>query len=492
MSLEPTISIKREPEGTLGYEVKNTPYEEISCLIEPFKLKTISMEHQARATVVGIDQPCWLFAIEMGGGKSKLGLDLITIHQELEGIQNTLIIAPPVVLRHWKREVSRHSNLTVTIVEGGAEEKREILQNCKTQVTVVSLNWFVLLISEGMKEDKTAKWLRKLLLRFDMLIIDEVHTFKNASSKGFKGLREFCLDIPFRYLMTGTPIGNNYVGVFSLYYILDKGKTFGTSFSSFISTYFNTFIVNGRFPKYSLKPQMKAEFIQKYWSKQIRWEEKELKDLPGKTYTTLPVLMTREQQRSYDVVLDNAKLIESDPQFELMRITAGIGFKESPKLDVVFALIEEICIENKRPFILWHWLDEEGQYLEKAIKEKFKKLRMASIRGSTPDKVKSQAVDPETGDWHTGKLDFLLANVKSLGIGVDLYEANVCAFWSNNRSVIDRKQAEKRIHRQGQTLHCQYIDIVAEDSIDEINLKILETAGENFNTMTGDGTLNNP
>lgn len=482
--------MKREPIGSLGYEVKQLPPDIVTSMILPFELKTNPFDHQNRSLVIGIDQPSWLFALDMGTGKSKLSLDLITIHKQLEGCQQALICAPPIVLRHWKKQVALHSHLSVTIVEGSAEQKRFLLENATTDIVVVSQPWIVTLFGkatkEALKKDmRLNNWLVKVFAKFDILIIDEVHTLKSSSSVGWKGFKKYALDIPFRYFMTGTPIGNNYVGIYALYYLIDKGATFGSSYAGFISTWFDTFMVNGRFPRYTLKPKKREEFMKKFWSKMIRWEEKECNSLPPKSYVRLPVMMTIEQERLYDSLVQEAKDEERDISFDLMRVTAGCGMAESPKLDTLLELIEEVCINNEQQLIVWHWLEDEGKLIEDAVRKRFKKLRFAAMRGS----ISKKEIDANMELWHKKKIDLVSANVKSIGIGVDMYEANKAIYFSNNRSIIDRMQSEKRIHRTGQTRHCTYYDLIVEGTIDQVNLEILDRAKSSFTQATGDGIV---
>ena len=480
----------REPSDTLAYEIKHIRLDEFDEVIESFDFKTKPREHQSRSLYLGLDQNTFLYALDMGLGKTLIGLYLTTIAKKLGEGSRTLVTCPPIVLRQWKKEAAKHSDLSVTIVDTrikSKELKLAQLERYMSDITVVSHPWLVSLFNWAAKDPLLDKHLKKLFSGFDILIVDEAHVLRNPSTKGFKGYRKYFLSIKKRYLMTGTPIGNSYTGVWSLNFILDKATTFGTSYTRFLSKYFNAFNT-GRYYKYTLKPEKREEFMHLFWNKTIRWEEAECNDLPGKTFTTLPVVMSAEQSKAYDALLsvDNEQGYENgqDPEFELMKVTAGIEIKESPKLEAIKELVKDICVENGRQFIIWCWLRDESDYLLEQLNKSFKKLRIEAIKGEGSLKRKDMILD----DWEKGKVNVLIANQKSLGIGLDLYEASTCCFFSNNRSLIDRKQAEKRIHRTGQTKHCTYIDLVCERTIDEINLQIVMRAKESFTELTKDDT----
>jgi SNF2 family DNA or RNA helicase len=479
---------EREPKGTIGYQLKGIPIDTINDTLDAFQLKTQPLEHQARSLYLSLDQDTWLYALDMGLGKTKIGLDITTISEMLDGKGRALVTCPPMVTRQWKNEVHKHSNLSVTVVDSNLnskEEKLTQLERSVSNITVASHPWLVSLFRWAQQDPIIEKHLKSLFQSFDILLVDEAHVLRNPDTKGFLGYKKYLLDIPKRYLMTGTPTGNNYTGVWALYYILDKGETFGTNYYKFLSYYFNA-QDKGRYIKYLLKTEKRQQFMQMFWSKVIRWEESECKDLPGKTFTTLPVAMNNQQKAAYDELLTGAEDEAGvGPEFELMKITAGVEMKNSPKLEAVKALVEDICIENGKQFIVWCWLREESDYLLKNLSKSFKKLNIKAIKGQGGQAQKEEILN----DWAAGKVDVLIANQKSLGVGIDLYEANTCCFFSNNRSLIDRKQAEKRIHRTGQKNHCTYVDLVCEETIDEINLEIVRKAKRSFSQLTKDSDL---
>ena len=480
------INISREPAGTLAHSVKELPFDEVKEVIDLFDYDTLPMEHQSRAIYLGIDQDNWLYALDMGTGKSLIALYLIIAHKYLGNRGRTLITCPPTVVRQWRKEILKHTSLTYSIIEGKDSNKKfEDFCSCNADITVVSHSWLTLLFTAAQTKPDVREKLVSLSKDYDILVIDEAHSIKNSKTKGFKGYKKHLIGIEKKYMLTGTPIGNQATGLWALYYILDKGETFGTSYNRFLSTYFTSHD-KGRYITYKEKASTREEMRMKFWSKAIRWEEKECSDLPDKTFSQIPLYLSPEQETAYDALLQEAVDEEKDVgdfEFSLMKITAGIGMKISPKLDALKELITEICVDNGRQFIVWVWLRDEHDYLLGNLRKAFKKLKIESVKGSDVNK------DKVLEEWALHNVDVLICNQKTLGVGLDLYEASHCCYWSNNRSVIDRKQSEKRIHRTGQLNHCFYYDLIVEDTIDEVNLSIVNKAKGGFAKMTKDSDL---
>ena len=481
MSVSQYMKQIREPVGTLAHKIKTLPTNKVGKVISKCDLKTLPMEHQARSIYLGLLEKRWLFALDMGLGKTKIVLDILSMRKKFNEVNKTLVITPAVVMKHWQNEVHKHSDLTCSLVLGSAVEKGKAFFHSNTNITIVSSTW----ITQFLNKYKEAlyKELIKLFSSFDCLVIDEAHLFRNAESVGFNMVKKFMMDIPYCYLTSGTPFGNNCIGFYSLYYILDKGETFGANYDKYKNEWFNQLMIKRRYIKYSIKRNKIDIFSKLFWQKMIRFEEKECNDLPPKRYKIYNVELSREQKLLYNkVVTQNKDKRIMDYAFKLMRITGGCVTKENPKLDTLVSIIDELSEYHKPKVVIWCWLVDESKLLFDKLTKEFNKLNIHVIRGETTTKDKNKTLDL----WHKGDVDILIANVSSLGVGVDLFESNVCIFYSNNLNVIDRKQAEKRIHRTGQTNKCFIIDILANDTIDILNYGILVNVSRNFNALIRD------
>lgn len=485
-----TEFLPREPEGSIAAQFKSVPVDDLLGTLGPATalLTTEPMSHQAASLAIGLQYNSWLFALDMGLGKTKIALDIFTVRRAMGEAIRMLVIVPPIVLHHWRNEIYKHSKHTVALVEGKPKEKLDTFYYAQEDIIVVSSNWLTLQYpSKGRKKHTGLPHndLVEIFSRFDMVVVDEAHVLRSHQNKAFKGFVKYLIDIPLRYLLTGTPIGNEYTGVWALYYLLDEGETYGETFHKFSRRFFYVFYVNDRWPVYRLLKDKRADFFDLFWRRAVRWEETECADLPEKSYMNLPVTMEGKQLQAYNQFLAEAEEKELPTEhvtYPLMRLTSGVGETwMSPKLEAIQYIAEEVVKEREDYLIIWHWLQDEGDLIASHLRKKLK-IKVAEVRGNISDTKKKKALE----DWHAGKVRCLVANPRSLGIGVDLYEARLAVYFSNSFSVIDRRQSEKRIHRKGQTRPVKYIDLVCEDSIDEYILEQLGSAQEAFAGLTGD------
>lgn len=485
-----SLFFPREPETSVAAWVKQLNRDQLLEALNPVldHGKSELESHQLASLLIGVEHPAWFFALDMGTGKTIIALYTFLARKLMGECQQMLVTAPPIVLRHWEREVIKHTNLKVTIADGAPAEKLRTLLYGNSDIIVVSHRWLTRVFSDTLKDKLSYREVSEACARFDMLVVDEAHSLMNPKSKGFEGYVEFLIDIPYRYLLTGTPVGNNYIGIWALYYLLDQGDVYLEKYAGFLRKWFNVFLVKKRFPVYTLKRETKQEFFDRFWDKAIRYEEQECSELPAKVYTILPLVMTKGQQRAYDLLLERDE-VEEDAETvatAFMRITGGVYLdlkeKKTIKLEALEYYVGEFITIKGEQIIVWHWLVEEGRLIVKFLKRKFPKLKIGEARGE----VSKVSIDKTLTQWRKGKIDVLVANVRSIGIGVDLFESRLAIYYSNSPSVIDRNQSEKRIHRMGQEHSCLYVDLVCEGTVDDSNLGSLRKAKNAFAGFTGD------
>lgn len=486
----------REPKGTLAEQIKNLSEEELWEMLEPVAnlFKTKPDKHQLASIAISLDQPEWLFAIDMGGGKTKIAIDTFSIRKKLGDVQRCLVVTTTTAALHWKDEVAKHSDDTATIVDTGKTPtaKAALFMSAETDFVVVSHPWLTRYLSGVTKKGKRfAEKVEERCDRFDMIIIDEVHKVSNQAGVGFNTYVNFFSGIEYRYFLTGTPVGNNYLNLFGIYYLLDYGETFGDSYEKYLSRWFNLFIAEKKahqsFGIYTLRKDRKEAFFKRFWTKAVRWEESELNNLPEKGYLLLPVQMNVVQAVEYRAAITRKVEFGDDVREELIRITGGVTEKQlagrqiPAKIAALYELVEKIVIEDGGRLIVWHHLNKEGELIVTSLKKKFK-IRIGEARKGISRTKQQQYY----GAWKKGAIDVLVANPQSWGEGLDLYEANYDVFYSNGPSLIFRRQAEKRTHRRGQEKPCLHIDLVCSGSIDELNLDNLQKAQDGFLALTRD------
>lgn len=489
------LSFPREPSDTIAAQLKALDADELIDVLGPTLeiMKTEPRVHQMVSTLIGIDNATWLFANDMGSGKTKVAIDVFAIRREMGEVRQALVTCPPIVMRHWSKEVHKHSDLSVELVDGNAEQKLRTFQTSEADFVVCSQNWIVRLLSAALDKGKHENLINDRVEDFDMLVIDEAHSLKNPETRGFQGYAEFLVDIPLRYLLTGTPVGNDYTGVWSLYYLLDLGATYCQSYDIFLRKFFYTFLVKGRFPKHRLHRHKRDDFFDRFWDRAIRYEESELADLPERSKIPIDLEMDRNQRRLYAELLERGPEGDDDEDsgagiWELMAVTGGTHpdlaeyTTPGPKLEAVQWIVDEVVLQRGDPLIVWHWLNPEGKLIAEYLRRVMKGLKVGEVRGGISKAKKDKALI----EWEQGDLDVLVGNPSSLGSGVDLFETNVAVYYSNSFSMIHRSQSEKRIHREGQTRHCYYYDLTCAGTIDEAIAEALQANRDAFAKLTRD------
>ena len=220
------MRVPREPPGTPAYWAKALEKPYLEHLFKEDEFKTEPMHHQYQALALGTLHDSFLFALDMGVGKTKLALDLATVHRRVSHGGQVLVTCPPIVVLHWEAEVKKHSDFSVAVATGTKKQKMNVLLNSQADIVVVSHPWIVSALATSVRkgDEQEIEAFEEALARFAQLVIDECHHIRSPDSVGFKMYRKFLLQIPYRYLLTGSPVGNFETGVWALYYCIDKGE----------------------------------------------------------------------------------------------------------------------------------------------------------------------------------------------------------------------------------------------------------------------------
>ena len=224
-----------DPPGSLGHKIKSFSKQDIDSFLEGYIFKTKCLDHQARAFCLGITNKSFIFPLDMGLGKTKLAIDLIV--NRAESSKRALVICPPAVMHHWSKQVSEHSDLTCDVVAGSAGRKQTIFLGSKANILIVSISWIFSYLNRIISGELVNRVLG-LIEDFSHLVIDEGHLLRNPESVGFNACCRFFSDIEYRYILTGTPFGNRPEGIWSQYFLLDKGETYGDNYEMFLLEFF--------------------------------------------------------------------------------------------------------------------------------------------------------------------------------------------------------------------------------------------------------------
>jgi len=445
---------------------------DFTYITEPYK-------HQAEALELYKDRDSLALFWEMGTGKTKATIDLMRYKSYGLGHPcRALVVAPNIALQNWVNEIEMHSKLKGIVLQGTKAKRLRNLANEDFSIKVINY--------EGLKT------IQKELSAtpFDCLVIDESQRVKNSKAIRTRILTHMSKKIDIRYLLSGTPVLNNSLDIFSQYLILDRGEIFGSSFYAFRNKYFedkNAGRAGTRyyFPNFAPKPDTTKLLNKLIMQKADRRKKEECLDLPPKVYQTLQIPMEPEQQKAYNEMkkelitfFQEHPVTASTAVVKLVRLNqiasgyvgsenAGeIAFKRNPKIEALKEILADIAQDHK--VIIWAIFRNNIKALEKALQE----YNPSVIYGDTKDKVAEQdkfRKDPTCR--------ICIANPQSAGLAINLVEADYTIYFSHSFNLEHRLQSEDRNHRGGSEIHekITYIDLVSAGSVDEVILKALKS-----------------
>lgn len=421
--------------------------------------------YQRDAIQWGLDHKKCGLLLPMGAGKTVCTLTIIQRLMYIE-VSKVLIIGPVrVVQSTWPDEIRQWEHtkdLTYTILDGPmAKGKKD-----------VDLSTDLYLIGKENVADLIETYQRDW--PFDMVVIDELSTFKNPQSKRFKALRKM-MPLVERFIgLTGTPAPNGLPDLWSQIYLMDRGERLGKTLSAF----------RGRF----LKPGRRNGYVVYEWNLQDGAEEEIYKrigdicmsiqqgdctKLPPLTVIDYPVDL-KKAKKGYDRFKRDKLLELGDDEAiiaanagvlcgQLLQYASGEIYQESGssktvdihhhKLDALDDLIESA---NGQPVMVFYYFKHELDRLTNHFTEMGRMVR--TVKG--PEDVRA---------WNEGKIDILLLHPASAGHGLNLQKGGNIAIWYTlpNWNLELYQQANARIYRQGQQRTVTIYHLMAKGTIDE-------------------------
>jgi SNF2 family DNA or RNA helicase len=207
-------------------------------------------------------------------------------------------------------------------------------------------------------------------------------------------------------------------------------------------------------------------------------------DLPEKIYMKRHVALTKEQENLYEQMRKtaianlNGKVTSTvtvlTQLMRLQQITCGhfvaddgtVQTIKNNRLDELMDVLEET--ENKA--IIWAYWQRDVQDIKDAIEKKYGPRSVVDYYGLTPQDERQDNIRRFQND---NECRFLIGTPSTGGYGITLTEANTVIYYSNGYDLEKRLQSEDRAHRIGQKKNVTYIDLIAEDTVDEKIVKSL-------------------
>ena len=432
----------------------------------------------------------YAYFMEMGTGKTKVLIDNMAMLYDKGKIDGALIIAPKGVVKTWyEQEIPTHlpdhiENVTVLWqpnITKTQQEKLESLFEIETALHILVMN------VEAFSTEKGMKFASKFLNSHKVLMaIDESTTIKTPTAKRTRNIIDLGEYAKYRRIMTGSPVTKNPLDLYTQCYFLDPYLLDHASYYAFRNRYaiMKSMHVRGRTIQVVHAFQNLAELSKKLQGFSYRVLKEDCLDLPPKNWTKRHITLSKEQQKVYDQMKKealatlNGKVTSTmtviTQLMRLQQITCGHfvaddGSTQEIKNNRITELMEVLDeIEGKA--IIWgHW-QKDIQNIVDEIERIHGPGSVVSYYGLTPqderqDNIRRFQSNPECR--------FMVGTPSTGGYGITLTAANTVIYYSNGYDLEKRLQSEDRAHRIGQKKNVTYIDIIAEDTVDDKIVKSL-------------------
>ena len=455
-----------------------------------YKFKTKPYKHQLTALEKSWNRETYAYFMEMGTGKTKVLIDNASMLYDKGKINGILVIAPKGVIGTWyNQELPNHlpnhiENVTILWQSNITKKQRENLES----LFEVEESLHILIMNvEALSTTKGVEFAKKFLSCHETLMaIDESTTIKNPKAKRTKNIIKASEMAKYRRIMTGSPVTKNPLDLYSQCEFLNPYLLDFTSFYAFRNRYalMKTINVQGRSIQVVDKFQNLAELSDTLKNFSYRVLKEDCLDLPDKIYMKRQINLTPDQNKLYDqmkkealAILNGKRVTTVNALTQLMRLhqitcghfTADDGTTQPIKnnrIDELMDVLEEI--EGKA--IIWAHYQYDIKSIIKEIVKVHGPGSIVDYYGLTPQVERQPNIKKFQSD---PKCRFIVGTPSTGGYGITLTAANTVIYYSNGYDLEKRLQSEDRAHRIGQKKSVTYVDINADNTVDEKIVKSL-------------------
>lgn len=423
-----------------------------------------------------------LLADEMGLGKTLQTISFLQVKQ----ITSALIVVPKALIYNWVNEIEKFApELNILTIDGNKAQREKAIQKIDNNVVVIT-NYNTIINDYKLYENKN----------FNTLIIDEAQYIKNATSKTARCIK--LLKAEFFIALTGTPIENNLLEMWSIFDFLMPG------YFSDLNSFNKKYKVNKNITNIEILKESSAPFILRRLKKDV------LKELPKKQETNVMCEMEDVQKTIYHEYNEKVKseieqyvangqynkksieILSAITKLRQIAITPQLVTPEynqnSGKLETFLELIDEIVGSQKSVLVFSQYTS-----LLTILKEKVedKGIKYYYLDGKT--KPKQRLIDVERFNKNNVPVYFI--SLKVGGVGLNLTKASSVIIMDPWWNPAIENQAIDRVHRIGQTNNVDVYRIISRGSIEEqvLNIKkdkekiineVLENSNEDIVNMS--------
>lgn len=412
--------------------------------------------------------------LDMGLGKT---VTTLTAVKELKynrfEVRKVLVIAPKKVAEGtWTKEKDKweHTKMLRVSQVLGSRAKRVRALNSPADIYIINRENVVWLVDYYRNS-----W------PFDMVVVDESSSFKSHKAKRFKALSSVGPHINRLVELTGTPSPNGLDDLWAQLYLLDGGERLGKRYTQFRERYFQPDKrgADGMIYSYEAKPGTEESILQKISDICISMKAEDYLELPEITFHQIPVVLDAKAEKAYRE-LERKMVLELPGDEEeisvasaaalsnkLLQLANGAIYDDDRnvhevhncKIEAFLELIESL--QGKPALVFYNYQHDRERILQALEKSK---LRIRELRNTQDE-----------DDWNAGRIDILLTHPASSAYGLNLQQGGNHVVWFGltwNYELYT--QANKRLHRQGQTERVIIHHLVCEGTRDEDVMQALE------------------
>ena len=422
-------------------------------------MKFTPHEYQKYAINYLLEKPVAAIFLDMGLGKTVISLSAIfDLTLDSFQIRKVLIIAPLRVARDtWPVEVTKWDHLKGLnySVAVGTEVERKMALMQKAQVYLINRENVPWLIEDS-----------GLPFDYDMVVVDELSSFKSHQAKRFKSLMKVRPKVKRIVGLTGTPSANGLMDLWAEFRLLDLGERLGRFIGYFRETYFTPDKRNQQIVfSYKPKPGAEEAIYHQISDITISMKNTDYLKMPELVMNAVPVRLSEPEWQHYQTFKDemvlslNGKDIDAANSAalsgKLLQLASGAVYGDEGavikihdrKLDALEDLIEAA---NGKPVLIAYWFKHD--------------------RARIFERFPAEQLDSEKSirSWNAGEIPLALIHPESAGHGLNLQAGGSTIIWfSLTWSLELYQQTNARLWRQGQKETVVIHHLVAKDTIDE-------------------------
>jgi len=533
LALRSTFRSDLEIKPTLGawaanqLETRITPANNLREL-ETYEGDEVLFPHQRAGVAFLATAKRALLADEPGLGKTAQAIRALKeLNDRGEEVFPILIVCPNTLKNNWAREFARWwPDVTTQVIKGSAVQRKKQFEQ-PAQIFII--NWESLRShsrlspygsisltrcracggqDEKISENRCEVHLRELNnFKFKAVVADEIHRSKDPKSKQSRALWSASGTSEIRFALTGTPIANNVVDLWSiLHWISPKDWPSKTKWiDRMVDVMLNAF---GGMMVLGVKPQMQDEFyksVNPYMRRMLK--KVVLPNLPPVLKERRDVEMSTKQKKAYEqmrdlmiselesgdtlaapsVLTQTIRLLQFASSYATIATNEVTG-EPRAVLDAPSCKIDALMddIENGDfgdDSVAVSAVSKQLINLLSAELTK-KKISHGLITGDQDEDERQKAID----DFQSGAIKWILFTAQAGGVGITLTAARRLIMLQRPWSLVDYKQVLDRVHRIGSEIHDSIVitDYVTEGTIEERVIQVLETKADNFEQIVKD------